>query len=160
MNSTRKTFYALGVVSAALNILGGVVLLFGTQASLLFHLASVAAGAMMLLAATSLQAEPRRRNFCLVGALLTILGMAPGLPGIVGGAASWPVFAWPHFRAAAPESLLRRAASLVLLCGAVLLAGSFLPVPRMLAACIILAVAAAQGLLALLLYRGEDAGGA
>ena len=40
-----------------------------------------------------------------------------------------------------------------LVCGLVLLVGSFLPVPQMLAACIIIAVAAVQGLLAFLLYQ-------
>ncbi|MFQ9681791.1 MAG: hypothetical protein ACLRZH_18390 [Ruthenibacterium lactatiformans] len=41
----------------------------------------------------------------------------------------------------------------MVVCGLVLLVGSFLPVPQMLAACIIIAVAAVQGLLAFLLYQ-------
>lgn len=62
--------------------------------------------------------------------------MVPGIVGIVCAAASWPVFAWPYFKASVPENGLHKAAFLVMVCGLVLLVGSFLPVPQMLAACI------------------------
>ena len=130
MNITRKTFYGIGILSAALNILGGAMLLFSIRADLVFNIATVAAAA-----------------------LLTVLGMVPGIVGIVCAAASWPVFAWPYFKASVPENGLHKAAFLVMVCGLVLLVGSFLPVPQMLAACIIIAVAAVQGLLAFLLYQ-------
>ena len=130
MNITRKTFYGIGILSAALNILGGAMLLFSIRADLVFNIATVAAGVMMLM-----------------------LGMVPGIVGIVCAAASWPVFAWPYFKASVPENGLHKAAFLVMVCGLVLLVGSFLPVPQMLAACIIIAVAAVQGLLAFLLYQ-------
>ena len=155
MNMTRKTFYGVGVVSAALNLLGGVLLMFSMRMALLFILATIGSGAMMLLVAMSLREDAHARSLCLAGALLTILGMMPGALGAICAAAAWPAFAWPYFRASAPESGLHRAAFLVLVCGLVLLVGSFLPVPQMLAACIICAVAAAQGLLAWLLYH-ED----
>ena len=122
MNITRKTFYGIGILSAALNILGGAMLLFSIRADLVFNIATVAAGVM-------------------------------GIVGIVCAAASWPVFAWPYFKASVPENGLHKAAFLVMVCGLVLLVGSFLPVPQMLAACIIIAVAAVQGLLAFLLYQ-------
>ena len=149
MNITRKTFYGIGILSAALNILGGAMLLFSIRADLVFNIATVAAGVMMLMLATNLKEDPRGRNFCLAAALLTVLGMV----GIVCAAASWPVFAWPYFKASVPENGLHKAAFLVVVCGLVLLVGSFLPVPQMLAACIIIAVAAVQGLLAFLLYQ-------
>ena len=175
MNITRKTFYGIGILSAALNILGGAMLLFSIRADLVFNIATVAAGVMMLMLATNLKEDPRGRNFCLAAALLTVLGMVPGIVGIVCAAASWPVFAWPYFKASVPENglhkaaflvmvcaatcdnacteSLHKAAFLVMVCGLVLLVGSFLPVPQMLAACIIIAVAAVQGLLAFLLYQ-------
>ena len=149
MNITRKTFYGIGILSAALNILGGAMLLFSIRADLVFNIATVAAGVMMLMLATNLKEDPRGRNFCLTAALLTVLGMVR----IVCAAASWPVFAWPYFKASVPENGLHKAAFLVMVCGLVLLVGSFLPVPQMLAACIIIAVAAVQGLLAFLLYQ-------
>lgn len=158
MNITRKTFYGLGVVSAALNLLGGVLLVFSIRMALLFSLATVGAGAMMLLVAMSWREDARARSLCLAGALLTIFGLMPGALGAVCAAAAWPAFAWPYFKSSAPESMLHKAAFLVLFCGLVLLVGSFLPVPQMLAACIICAVAAAQGLLAWLLYREEAPG--
>lgn len=158
MNITRKTFYGLGVASSALNLLGGALLIFSMRMTLLFSLATVGAGAMMLLVATSQRGDAHARGLCLLGALLTIFGMMPGTLGAVCAAAAWPAFAWPYFKASAPESGLHKAAFLVLFCGAVLLVGSFLPVPQMLAACIICAVAAAQGLLAWLLYREEARG--
>ena len=145
MNITRKTFYGIGILSAALNILGGAMLLFSIRADLVFNIA--------LMLATNLKEDPRGRNFCLAAALLTVLGMVPGIVGIVCAAASWPVFAWPYFKASVPENGLHKAAFLVMVCGLVLLVGSFLPVPQMLAACIIIAVAAVQGLLAFLLYQ-------
>ena len=145
MNITRKTFYGIGILSAALNILGGAMLLFSIRADLVFNIATVAAGVMMLMLATNLKEDP--------AALLTVLGMVPGIVGIVCAAASWPVFAWPYFKASVPENGLHKAAFLVMVCGLVLLVGSFLPVPQMLAACIIIAVAAVQGLLAFLLYQ-------
>lgn len=159
MNFTKKTYYGLGVVSAVLNALGGAALLIGSRFSLLFNLATVAAGAMMLLLAMSAESA-RQRNFCLAGVLLTILGMTPGIIGIVCGAAAWPVFAWPYFQAEASDSLIRKAASVVFVCGGALLIGSFLPIPRMLGGCIICAVAAAQGLFAALLYQQAARGSA
>ena len=160
MNITKKTYYMFGVVSAALNLLGGAALLLGTRLSLLFNLATIAAGAMMLLLATCAQDGKLRRNTSLAGALLTILGMVPGAVGAVCGAASWPVFVWPYFKAASPDAPVRKAASVVFVCGGVLLAGSFVPVPRMLGGCLICAVAVAQGLFAFLLYQKEKEGGA
>ena len=47
MNITRKTFYGIGILSAALNILGGAMLLFSIRADLVFNIATVAAGVMM-----------------------------------------------------------------------------------------------------------------
>ena len=131
MNITRKTFYGIGILSAALNILGGAMLLFSIRADLVFNIATVAAGVMMLMLATNLKEDPRGRNFCLAAALLTVLGMVPGIVGIVCAAASWPVFAWPYFKASVPENGLHKAAFLVMVCGLVLLVGSFLPVPQM-----------------------------
>ena len=160
MNMTRKTFYGLGVVSSALNLLGGALLIFSIRLSLLFSLATVGVGAMMLLVATTLQEDASARNLCLAGAVLTAFGMTPGALGAIAAAASWPVFAWQYFKTSQQESPLHRCAFLVMVCGVVLLVGSFLPMPQMLAACIILAVAAAQGLLAWLLYCGEPGGAA
>ncbi len=77
MNITRKTFYGIGILSAALNILGGAMLLFSIRADLVFNIATVAAGVMMLMLATNLKEDPRGRNFCLAAALLTVLGMVP-----------------------------------------------------------------------------------
>ena len=82
MNITRKTFYGIGILSAALNILGGAMLLFSIRADLVFNIATVAAGVMMLMLATNLKEDPRGRNFCLAAALLTVLGMVPGIVGI------------------------------------------------------------------------------
>ena len=113
MNITRKTFYGIGILSAALNILGGAMLLFSIRADLVFNIATVAAGVMMLMLATNLKEDPRGRNFCLAAALLTVLGMVPGIVGIVCAAASWPVFAWPYFKASVPENGLHKAAFLV-----------------------------------------------
>lgn len=155
MNSTKKTFYSIGIVSAVLNAAGGVLLIFGMRAALLFHLATIAAGAMMLLLATVQQTPQRDRNFCLAACLLTVIGLMQGAVGAVCAALSWPVFAWPYFKAAKPESLQRRMSSLMMVCGGVLLIGSFLALPQMLAACIIVAIAAAQGVFVWLLSRGE-----
>ena len=104
MNITRKTFYGIGILSAALNILGGAMLLFSIRADLVFNIATVAAGVMMLMLATNLKEDPRGRNFCLAAALLTVLGMVPGIVGIVCAAASWPVFACGQFSARAADA--------------------------------------------------------
>ena len=96
MNMTRKTFYGLGVVSSALNLLGGALLIFSIRMSLLFSLATVGAGAMMLLVATTQQEDAPSRNLSLAGAMLTAFGMAPGALGAIAAAVSWPVFAWQY----------------------------------------------------------------
>ncbi len=155
MNFTKKTFYGIGIVSAALNAVGGVLLIFGMRMSLLFNLATIAAGAMMLLLATVQETPQKDRNICLAASLLTVIGLMQGAVGAVCAAVSWPVFAWPYFKASAPESLLRKMASLILVCGAVLLIGSFLPLPQMLAACIIVAIAAVQGVFVWLLFHEQ-----
>ena len=131
MNITRKTFYGIGILSAALNILGGAMLLFSIRADLVFNIATVAAGVMMLMLATNLKEDPRGRNFCLAAALLTVLGMVPGIVGIVCAAASWPVFAWPYFKASVPENGLHKAAFLVMVCGLVLLWAILSPAVRL-----------------------------
>ena len=61
MNITRKTFYGIGILSAALNILGGAMLLFSIRADLVFNIATVAAGVMMLMLATNLKEDPGGR---------------------------------------------------------------------------------------------------
>lgn len=157
MNFTKKTFYGIGIVSAALNIIGGVLLIFGMRASLLFNIATIAAGVMMILLATVQDTPKQDRNICLAATFLTVIGLMQGVIGAVCAAASWPVFAWQYFRSAEHESLLRKIASLVMVCGAVILVGSFLPMPQMLAACIIVAVAVAQGMLVWLLFQQEAA---
>jgi hypothetical protein len=112
MNITRKTFYGIGILSAALNILGGAMLLFSIRADLVFNIATVAAGVMMLMLATNLKEDPRGRNFCLAAALLTVLGMVPGIVGIVCAAASWPVLHGRISRLPVPENGLHKAAFL------------------------------------------------
>ena len=59
MNITRKTFYGIGILSAALNILGGAMLLFSIRADLVFNIATVAAGVMMTPAAAISAWRPR-----------------------------------------------------------------------------------------------------
>ena len=62
MNITRKTFYGIGILSAALNILGGAMLLFSIRADLVFNIATVAAGVMMLMQACLLYTSPSPRD--------------------------------------------------------------------------------------------------
>lgn len=154
MNITRKTFYGIGILSAALNILGGAMLLFSIPGGPCVQYRDRRGGRDDADAGhKSKRGPPAAAISAWAAALLTVLGMVPGIVGIVCAAASWPVFAWPYFKASVPENGLHKAAFLVMVCGLVLLVGSFLPVPQMLAACIIIAVAAVQGLLAFLLYQ-------
>lgn len=109
---------------------------------------------MMLMLATNLKEDPRGRNFCLAAALSDgAWGMVPGIVGIVCAAGVVACVCMAVFQGFRSGKRPHKAAFLVMVCGLVLLVGSFLPVPQMLAACIIIAVAAVQGLLAFLLYQ-------
>lgn len=155
MNITKKTYYGMGIVAAALTVLGGVLLILGNYAALLYNIATLLAGGMMLLVAAADKGKGRHAQMCALGIVLLIVGLVPGVLGKIGGALAWPAFALPYFSETEKDDPLHTAAFAVLLCGAVQLVGSFLPLSRMLAACISIAIAAAQGLLAWLLFHAE-----
>ncbi|MEG1010473.1 MAG: hypothetical protein RSE54_01335 [Ruthenibacterium sp.] len=164
MRFTKRTFYSLGVVAAAFTVLGGVMLLFSGYMALLYNLASVGAGGMMLFLIPKV--EDRVQKFTsLAGCFCMVVGMIggavttlPGAVGAVGGAIGWPIFAFGYWRVAEPEAHdnIRTCANLVFLMGLVQLVGSFLTVmPGMLRICLSIIIGIVQGLFAWMLRRNE-----
>lgn len=160
INITNKTYYALCVLGAGLTALGGAALIFGTYVGLLYNIVSILmAFAMMMLCLQKTLSRPHRYASA-AATVLWLFTMMPGgegwnIPAILGGALAWPAFAWPYFRAAAPESLVRRSASLVFVAGAAQLICSFAPLTARFAAMLSIAFALVYGLFAYLLFKGE-----
>ena len=160
INITNKTYYALCVLGAGLTALGGVALVAGTYVGALYNIVSILmAFAMMMLCLQ--KALPKSHRYCAAASMvLWLFTMLPGgegwnVPAILSGALAWPAFAWPYFRAAAPDSLLRKAASIVFVAGAAQLIGSFAPLTARFAAVLSIMFALVYGLFAYLLFKGE-----
>lgn len=157
MHFTKRTYYCLGIIAAICNSAGGALLATGLYAGYLFQVGTVFSAGMMLFLAAR-YSEKRLKYAALLGAALCLCGFIVGAAGVVCGALAWPVFALPHFLAAAQGSPRRSVSGLVLLAGAVQLAGSFVPMPDMLRICMAIAISATQGVLAWVLYREEKVG--
>ncbi len=155
MNVTKKTYYGMGIVAAALTGLGGVLLILGSYAALLYNIATLLTGGMMLFMAAASRGQGKHAQMYTIGLVLLLAGLVPGVIGKICGALAWPAFALPYFNETEKENPLHTIAYTVLLCGAVQLVGSFLPLSRMIAACISIAIAVAQGLLVWLLFQAE-----
>lgn len=151
----QKTYYGLGIVAAALTVLGGLCLMFGTYAALLYNIASLLTGGMLLFLAATQREDKLRRVCFLLATLCVVLGMIPGVVGKIAGALAWPLFAVPYFKQTEQTAVLHTASYLVLLCGLAQLVGSFLPMTRMIAACVSIGIAAAQGMLVWLLFHDK-----
>ena len=161
MKVLTKLFFACGIVSGVLTGIGGVWLISqGTYVALLYNLATISAGFMMILLAAQ-NKTPLLRYTALAGALLCVLGFwgsAAGAAGVIGklaGALGWPVFAFGYLRGAEENSPRRTAAGLVLFAGAVQLLGSFISMPAIVVEVLSVAIGAVQALLAWVLYREE-----
>ncbi|MEF9970025.1 MAG: hypothetical protein RR867_08095 [Ruthenibacterium sp.] len=152
---SKKTYYGLGIVAAALTILGGLCLMFGTYAALLYNIASLLTGGMLLFLAATQREDKLRRTCYLIATLCVIAGMVPGVIGKIGGALAWPVFAIPYFKQTEETAIIHTASFLVILCGLAQFVGSFLPMTRMIAACVSIGIAAAQGMLVWLLFHDK-----
>ena len=155
MHFTKKTFYALGAVCALLNIVGGLLLVAGTYAGLLYNMATLGTGGMMLYLAARIS-EKKYRYTALIGEVLLVLSLRPDVIGIVCAALAWPLFAVPYWQDAAPNTACKTAAGLVLAAGVVHLVGSFVAMPDMVRIVLSVLIAAAQGVLAWVLYQEAE----
>ena len=155
LNVTQKTYYALGVLASVLNLAGGALNLAGIYAALLFNIASFLGGAMMLMMGAAEGVGSMHGKFCFAALALMILSLMGGVPAKLGGALTWPCFVFPYWRESAEGTNRRTVSFLVLLAGGIQLAGSFIPLPGRLKACLSIAIAACQLLFAWLLYSEE-----
>lgn len=154
----------MGVLSGALNVIGGALLIFGTYVGPLYSVATAAAGLMMLLLAAT-QKEPLHRGTAFAGMLLVLLSMMGttagvwGVLGKVGGALAWPVFAIPYYKESAGEeqSPRKTMAGLVFVAGVVQLAGSFIAMPDMVRITLSMGIGAVQAVMAWVLQSEQPA---
>ena len=95
----------------------------------------------------------------LAALLLQLVYFFPGVPQKLGGALAWPVFAVPHFMAAAKEGdSLRTLSFLVMLAGGVQLVFSFVPLEAMFKGVLAVVIALSQLLLCAALAGREKHG--
>ncbi|MEG2436155.1 MAG: hypothetical protein RSB47_07490, partial [Ruthenibacterium sp.] len=123
--------------------------------ALLYNIASLLTGGMLLFLAATQREDKLRRACYLIATLCVIAGMIPGIIGKIGGALAWPIFAIPYFKQTEQTTTIHTASFLVLLCGLAQLVGSFMPLTRMIAACVSIGIAAAQGMLVWLLFHDK-----
>ena len=160
INITNKTYYALCVLGAGPTALGGAALVLGTYVGLLYNIVSILMAFAMMMLCLQRSLPKSYRYASAAPMVLWLFTMMPGgegwnIPAILGGALAWPVFAWPYFRAAAPDSLLRKAGGPVFVAGAAQLVGSFAPLSARFAAVLSIVFALVYGLFAYLLFKGE-----
>ncbi|WP_367924146.1 hypothetical protein [uncultured Ruthenibacterium sp.] len=152
LNVTQKTYYALGVLASALNLVGGALYLAGIYAALLFNIASFLAGAMMLMTGATAGVKTRTGKFSLLAAALVVFSLMGGVPAKLGGALAWPCFAVPYWKQADPVHTM---VFLTFLAGGVQLVFSFVALPAALKACLAIVFAVIQLVLSYLLYCDE-----
>lgn len=152
LNVTQKTYYALGVLASALNLVGGALYLAGIYAALLFNIASFLAGAMMLMTGACAGVKTRTGQLSLLATALMVFSLMGGVPAKLGGALAWPCFAAPYWKEEEPVHTM---VFLTFLAGGVQLVFSFVSLPSALKACLAMVFAAVQMVLAYLLYCGQ-----
>lgn len=157
MNFSKKTYYGVGVVAAALGVAGALLYLPGIYASALFTASSVMTGATLLLLAYAERPSSSRGRFYFAALLLQLIYFFPGVPMKVCGALVWPVFALPHWRQTGPEDPVHTMAYLTMLAGAVQLVFSFVPLPALYKGVMAVVISVIQLVLMALLFRGESA---
>ncbi len=98
LSITRKTYYALGVVAAALSMGQAIMVLFGTSMELLEHISFGLTGLMLLFLAAVKGSDKREKTRYFLCFLLLLFGsgMVLGLPWVdrVAAGLAWPVFLW------------------------------------------------------------------
>lgn len=154
MQITKKTAFAIGLVSAGLVVLGGVLLLLGRYVGFVYNVASVAAGAMMAVYAL-MSTEKTPRNIALLATLLSVLSMTGGVPGAICGALAWPCFALYFLRTEPDGSDIKSLAVATMVAGGIQLVGSFIALPDTLRIVLSIVIGAVQGVFAWLLFQQE-----
>ena len=160
LNITNKTYSAICVLCAGLTALGGVLLASGTYVSVLYNIVSILMAFSMMMLCVQKTLPKDFRYSAAASMVLWLFTMVPGTGGynllsILGGALAWPVFAWPYFRHADEESVVRKTASMVFVAGIAQLIGSFAPLSQMFAAILSVVFALIYGLFAYFLFKGE-----
>ena len=160
INITNKTYYAICVLCAGLTALGGLLLVFGTYIGVLYNIVSILMAFCMMMMCVQKALPKEFRYSAAASMVLWLFTMVPtgegyNLLSILGGALAWPVFAWPYFHRAQPESFVRKTGSMVFVAGAAQLVGSFAPLSQMFAAVLSVVFALIYGLFSYFLFKGE-----
>lgn len=155
INITKKTYYAMGVLGAALNVIGSLLAILGIYAGFLFNVATLLGGAMMLLLGAHEGVANLKGKLSFVALALMLFSMMKGYLGLIGGALAWPCFAIADFTQTKEGDILHTAAFLVFICGAVQLVASFLTLPMRLKSCMAVAISISQLLFAYRLFCAE-----
>lgn len=155
LNFTKKTYFAVGILAGALNVLGGLAYMASIQAGALFTIASIATGAMLLLLGAAEGVKTLEGKCVFAALLLQLLYFFPGVLMKVCGALVWPVFAFPYWKQSPAEDGTHTMAFLTMLAGGVQLLFSFVPLPTTFKAVLAVVIAAIQAVLAWMLYQDE-----
>lgn len=160
LSITKKTYYAIGIIAAALSLAGSLLYVPGIYIPLPFTVASIGTGLMLLLLLAAGDVKSREGSFTFLALLAQILYFFSGVLMKVCGALVWPLFAFPVWRDTSDEgddAPLHTMAFVVMLAGAAQLLFSFVPLPRMWKALLAVAISACQAVLCWLLYGREKA---
>ncbi len=153
---TDKTYYALGIVASAANIIGGAAFVAGYYFSLVFSVASIMGAAMMLFLTSGARGCKKKQLMLFFAAIMLLLSMIGGIVGSVGGALAWPVFAlWYFLDTKGSENEVHTMAFVTMLCGILQLVLSFFPLSQRIMGCLAIAFAAVQGVFAWVLFQKE-----
>jgi heme O synthase-like polyprenyltransferase len=153
---TDKTYYALGIVASTANIIGGAAFILGSYLSLIFSIASILGGAMMLFLTSGAKGDRKKQLMLFFSSIMLLCSMLGGIIGTVGGALAWPLFAlWYFLDTKGEESNVHTMAFVTMLCGVIQLALSFFPLEQRVMGCLAIAFAAVQGVFAWVLFQRE-----
>lgn len=152
MNFTRKTYYGMCVVSAALAIIQSVFVAFNFSASAIGSVSMIFYGLAMLLIASVEKKDKLTLSLCIFSTVLLIVGLIPGFFRL--GFFAWPCFAVHSVNHKSKN--IQVSSKLVIGGGVALLLASFLSLPVLFATLFYLVINFLQIYYAYTLFKGEQ----
>lgn len=152
---TKRTGFAFGVLAGVLNAAGGALFLTGAYWGLLFNIASIFAGIMMMILGATEKKVKIKQYTTFAAVLLLFCSMIPGIPGKIGGALAWPIFAAPYFKETESDTPIHTMSMLVMFAGAAQLIGSFIPMGSGLAGIFVIVFGIIDSVFAWVLFQNE-----
>ncbi len=164
MRLSLRTIYILGIISAALTAVAGLLLFVNVSAMLLVNLSGITASAMMLLSATKFD-DKKKKTLSVVACSMLLFDMSFGAStAMIGtlasllGAFGWPVFALAHilYTDSDEKENSNQVSRLVIIMGVVQAIASFISPSVEISAVIVILIGVVQGFFSYLFFTMQS----